>query len=152
LNAIAPPHVLFCSPAGDRVAIRVLRRLYPSANDYWDGNWLDTPLDVSVGRFKANIDAHLRGNELESFRMRLECLHESLAGEAVLESMEDWITLRVAINRAGHLHLTGVVSDSPGARNRLEFSIEDLDRSHLPPVLDALRSVAAAFPVVGAPR
>jgi len=151
LNATAQPRVLFGSPAGDRVAIRVLRRLYPSASDYWDGNWLDTPLDVTLGRFKANIDAHIRADELESFRMRLERLHECLCGEALLESMEEWIRLRVTINRVGQLHLTGVVSDAPGARNKLEFSIENLDQSHLPPMLDDLRSVAAAFPVVGHP-
>jgi hypothetical protein len=79
-------------------------------------------------------------------------LYESLAGEAALESMEQWLTLRVVVDRLGHVAVLGEVRDHPGSGNTLTFFVDGLDQTHLPPILAALRDVEVAFPVVGAPK
>jgi hypothetical protein len=129
LSPTAPPEVVIGSTGGDQLRIRVVRRMDPSAEDYWDGNWLDTRIRVAVGRFHADINASLRADELAAFDARLKRLHQSLTGEALLESMEEWIRLSVAIDRTGHLYVRGEVADSAGARNRLAFCIDDLDQA-----------------------
>jgi hypothetical protein len=143
------PHVLIGLPRGDHVGIHFLRRLYPWANDYWDANWLEAEIEVSLGRFRAKIDANLRSNEIAAFRKSLEHLKDSLSGEALLESIEEWITVRVVVVHVGQLRVTGAVADAAGGRNGRAFSIDDLDESHLLPILDSLRNIETKFPVVG---
>jgi hypothetical protein len=110
-----------------------------------------TPVEVSVGGFRAEIGASLRAEELRGFRLALEALATSFEGEAVLESMEAWITLHVSVDRLGRLEISGEATDKPGSGNRLVFRIGDLDQSDLPTMIASLRSANEAFPVVGEP-
>lgn len=41
--------VLIGGAESDHVRIRVVGREIPSATDYWDGNWLVTPIELRVG-------------------------------------------------------------------------------------------------------
>lgn len=136
---------------GDHLSIRVLGRLHPGADDFWDGNWLVTPVVVVSGGFKAKSGATLRAEELRSFRQALEEVYSSLEGEAVLESMETWLSVRVAIDQAGRVAATGRIVDQPGSANELSFKLDDLDQSDLPDVIEALKEVETFFPVIGPP-
>ena len=118
------PHVIVGDPAGDHISIRVLGRLHPGTDDVWDGNWLATPIEAVV---------------------------VTLDGEAVLKSVEDWLTLRVAAASRGRLGVTGILLDRPGDGNRLIFKINDLDQSYLPRIIDSLDEVETFFPVLGSP-
>ena len=139
------------SRGGDAVEIRVSGREFPDATDYWDANWLVAPVDVVVGGFRASIRAQLRAEELARFRSGLERLYETLEGEALLESIEEWITLRVVCLPTGQLDVEGDVTDSPGIGNRLTFAIDGLDQTYLPPAIAALREIESRYPVIGAP-
>ena len=77
----------------EQVTIRVLGRMHQGAVDYSDGNWLISPIQVSVGDFTGWVQAGLRAEELRTFRQELETLYETLEGEARLHSLEDWISL-----------------------------------------------------------
>ena len=77
----------------EQVTIQVLGRMHPEQCDYLDGNWLISPIEVSVGGFEGRVQACLRAEELRSFRQGLETLYETLEGEARLHSLEDWISL-----------------------------------------------------------
>jgi hypothetical protein len=145
----SPPAVMVGRHDGDHVLINVLGRLHPGAVDSSDGNWLMTPIEISVGAFKAEIGASLRAEELRAFRLALESLAAALEGEAVLESMETWITLRVSVDRLGRLEVVGEAADKPGSENHLAFRVSDLDQSDLSDMIASLRSVNDAFPVVG---
>jgi hypothetical protein len=108
-------------------------------------------VEVVAGAFRGFVSAALRADELQSFRDAIKRLDDSLQGEAVLSSMEDWLNLRITVDRAGHLEVSGNVSDRPGVGNQLTFTIDGLDQSYLRHVLEGLDAILAAFPVVGSP-
>jgi hypothetical protein len=145
------PEVIVGDPAGDHLSIRVLGRLHPGAEDFWDGNWLATPIEATVGSFQGRVGASLRADELQAFRDALQNLHSTLNGEAVLESMEKWLTLRVAATSRGRLEVQGTLLDQAGDGNQLIFKIEGLDQSYLPKIIDSLAEIDTFFPVLGSP-
>jgi hypothetical protein len=138
-------------PSGDCVIIEVAARMHPNADDFWEGNWLVSPIAIRVGGFRGNIDAYLRVEELVRFRDQLSSLHASLKGGAVLESLEERITLLVAVAPSGQLTVTGRVSDDPGIGNELAFEIDGLDQTYLPPMIESLSAIETAFPLLGSP-
>jgi hypothetical protein len=143
--------VLIGHTASDHVSIRVLGRLHADASDYWDGNWLVTPIEIVAGAFEGQIGASLRVEELRGFREAIQRLNISLRGEALLESMETWLTLRITIDGSGRIVASGRVIDRPGAGNELSFRIDGLDQSYLPHMINALEEIETFFPVIGAP-
>lgn len=146
------PEVLLGRSDGDHVRIRVLGRMH-DATDYWDGNWLVTPIDARLTGFSATVGAGLRAEELQAFRDELRRMHETLSGEAGLTSMEEWLELRLSVESGGRIAVTGELSDQVGSRsaNSLRFELDDLDQSDLPAILDGLDEVLAAYPVLGTP-
>jgi hypothetical protein len=137
--------------AGDRLTISVERRMHPGHGDFWDGNWLISPVTIVVGGFTGRISAGLRSEELVSFRAGLEAIHDSLTGEAKLDSLEGWVTLTLTGDGAGHVSVDGAVNDRPGMGNELRFRLE-LDQTYLPEIIDDLRRIESAFPVLDQPR
>jgi hypothetical protein len=130
------------------VVVSATRREWPQARDYWDGNWIDTRLEVAAGAFRAEFDAQLRAEELLRFRTQLEALHNKLDGRAKFETMEGWLCVDIEGDGKGHFHADCVAMDSPGVGNRLAFGI-DFDQTELPEILRGLRAVCDAFPAVG---
>jgi hypothetical protein len=63
-------------------------RSHPGSTDFWDGNWIDCTAEAAAGAFRGRLDRSLRADELDRFREQLARLHETLAGEAVFETME----------------------------------------------------------------
>ena len=144
------PSIVFGSEVGEHVAIDVTRREFPESTDYWDGNWLVSPIDVFVGGFSGHVDAGLRAEELRGFRNSLEQLYETLTGEAVLESMEDWVRLTFVGDGIGHIAVSGYVRDEPGISNELHFHLA-IDQTFLPGIIASLSGVEAGYPVLGKP-
>lgn len=133
----------------DHVLIRVLGRMHPGCTDFWDGNWLTSPIHVQTGGFTAAVDAGLRVEELRDFRAALERVYAEVKGSAALSSLEHWIELTVECHPTGSLSIAGTVADDPGMRNTLHFEIEGLDQTDLPALVDALVAVEERFPVLG---
>jgi hypothetical protein len=151
MTAQHDPQILIGHDKGDHISIRVLGRMHAEASDYWDGNWLVTPIEVMAGGFRGHVAASLRADELRAFRAALAELNSTLRGEAVLESMEDWLTLRVGVDALGHLLVSGTVGGSPGVGNVLAFEIEGLDVTYLPAVIKSIEEIESRYPVIGTP-
>jgi hypothetical protein len=133
----------------DHVLIQIRNRMHPGSTDFWDGNWLTSHIHVQAGGFKARIDAGLRTDELRAFRVALQRVYSEVHGSAALSSVEHWIELTAECRPTGSLSISGTVADHPGMRNTLHFTIEDLDQTDIPPLLDALIAVEERFPVLG---
>ena len=131
--------------------VTVVGRMHPEAQDYGDGNWLTTPTRLHVGGFSGTLAAGLRVEELGRFWEELEGIYADLTGMAVLASIEGWLTLRVICRNTGSLEVTGVACDQPGTGNRLEFAVEGMDQTYLPPLIEALRQCEQHYPVLGRP-
>jgi hypothetical protein len=151
MDDLSKPVVLIGREQTDHVSIRVLGRMHPGADDYWDGNWLVAPVEVVAGGFSGTVGSGLRAEELAAFRCQLEDVYRSLKGSAKLVSMEDWLEIVVEIDSVGHLEIRGRACDRPGIGNVLSFGIAGLDQSDLPAMISALEDVDFSFPVIGSP-
>ncbi|WP_406628851.1 hypothetical protein [Amycolatopsis sp. WGS_07] len=138
------------SARGDRVAIAVRGRMHPGADDFWDGNWLVSPIEIVSGGFSARLGAGLRANELREFRAELAACGES-GGSARLTSLEDWLDLTVTVGADGRVEAEGVAVADHSSGNRLLFRIEGIAYSQLAEAVAALDAVDAEFPVLGRP-
>lgn len=126
-------------------------RTYPSSNDYWDGNWLTTLIEVAAGGFRGKVDALLRVEELIEFRTQLAALANSPFGKARFTTMEEWLSLELSGDRLGHIELLGELRDQPGIGNLLRFRLTS-DQTELRPMIAALGDALAAFPLLGRPN
>lgn len=147
-----PLEVLIGSAHGDHVRISVLRRERSDVHDYGDGNWLLTPISLRVGSFTGELAADLRTDELARFRTELESVCRHLTGEAVLSSLDGWVTVRVGCEANGSLRITGEADDQPAVGNQLRFRIDGLDQSYLPAIIAALAEVEERHPVRSSPQ
>jgi len=82
------------------------------------------------------------------FREELEQMYNALSGEAVLESHEPNVKVRVtASDRAGHLNVRAEITpDNLAQGHWFDFEI---DQSYLPATIAQLESVLTRFPVRG---
>jgi hypothetical protein len=146
------PDLLFGHLSGDHVAIWILGRPHADATDYWDANWLVTPMSVRAGAFRASVPATLRVDELQRLRLGLVAIDRLVAREATLESLEDWIRLRISMAPIGAIGISGEVVDQPGTGNRLRFDLAS--DTHLADVrqwIAQLDKIEREYPVVGDP-
>jgi hypothetical protein len=124
-------------------------RQFPEAQDQWDGNWLN--VTAHCGQAGASVwatGAILDTVGLLRFRDELERLHKTLSGEAVLESHEPNVRVRVtSSDGAGHLQVRVEITPEHLAQSHwFEFEI---DQSYLPATVAQLESVLIEFPVKG---
>jgi hypothetical protein len=132
------------------VSVTIWKRSRPSASDYWDGNWLSTTVEFSIGRFAGSIQGDLRAEELAVFREQVEMLRRSLSGAAEFSTMEEWFGIKLVANGNGQIECIGFVMDQLGIGNRLTFRFS-IDQSFLPPMLVSLDTICSKFPAIGKP-
>jgi hypothetical protein len=130
----------------EAVVLEVRGRERPSSNYSDDGNWLVTRIDVQVGAFSAAIATSLRADELARLRADLEQLHAAIEGEAAFHAMEGSLELDLRGDGLGHINVIGCLRDRRDTA--LHFSL-DVDRTYLPPMVEALRDVEGSWPAVG---
>lgn len=145
-----PPGFLLGTEGDDYLRIVVRRRLYPGADDYWDGNWVAAEVSVRAGAFQGAFEASLRTTDFESFRRKLGALYEKLSGEAVFETMERWVDVRVVGDGRGHFEARCGLRDDASFGNRLTFSLA-FDQTQVPAVLGRLDEIVRRFPVRARP-
>ena len=140
--------ILFGNQDTECLMVEILGRSYPNYTDYWDGNWLNARVVLSVGGFKGQIGNNLRAEEFLSFRDEIAKLNSTLSGKATFSTMEQWISINITGDGKGHVILKGQVRDQAGTGNTLNFTIE-LDQTFLPGILRSLDKALKAFPVLG---
>lgn len=145
------PAIVIGSGTSDHVAISVLRSERPESDDYCDGNWVDATVRIYVGAFRGEYAAALRTDEIAELRSGLVRLNAELSGTATFASCEQWLQVRIEGDGRGHFLATCEARDAPGRGCTLHFVLA-FDQTELPPLIGALDSVLAAFPVRGQPR
>jgi hypothetical protein len=129
----------------DRVQIDVLGYEQPaSSKDKWDLNWLRVEVRVQVVGFCAHKPITVQTGEVADFLADLEKLHAALSGDAVFETMEDELEMKLSGDARGHIHLRGRVgrAGSPGV---LSFNLQ-FDQSQLQESIREIRKVMKLFP------
>ena len=130
------------------LTLAIRGRNCPESEDYWDGNWLWCTADVAAGAFRGSVSNLIRNEDLIRFLPRLEDLHRRLDGEALLDTLEAWLDLRVIGIGHGQVEVRGSLCDAPVGGNQLEFRL-DLDQTFLPAAIAQIRAAVEAFPIVG---
>ncbi|HZG08863.1 MAG TPA: hypothetical protein VEZ70_07785 [Allosphingosinicella sp.] len=132
------------------LSVWVIGRQFPNASDYWDGNWLTVRarMDASGATVECG-GAILMTSDTDRFRLELESLDATLAGEATLVSYEPNLKATPEVMTLGHIEFE--VAITPDHLNQFHRFSVDLDQSHLPPLIDACERILERFPVVGAP-
>lgn len=130
---------------GVGLTITVCGRQHPEHHDFWDGNWLISPIEVRLGGLTAVVHANLRANELDEFRDQLRRLCETGGGTAVFASLEDWLDLAVHADETVH----GEVRTDPAMGANVAFRFDGAD---LPAALADLDACVAEHPVLGLAR
>lgn len=49
------------------VKLNVAGRIYPNTNDYWDGNWLKSEIEINSYGFKGVYGTNLRADDFKGF-------------------------------------------------------------------------------------
>ncbi len=142
------PELIVGSRDGEHIAIEIEGREWPESADYDDGNWLVAQVSVSAGSWQGQFAAALRAEEFAGFLRQVETLNERLDSPAEFVPMEPWIAFRLVPDELGHIRVEGEACDQPGEGNTLKFKFE-LDQTCLPGMIDQLKAIAKAHPVVG---
>lgn len=120
---------------------------FTSADNIWDANWLfvtaQCEADGATVRVSGSI---LSTTDLAAFGTQCDQLYKQLKGEAVLDSLEPELRLKLHyVGKAGHLEgSVEITPDQMTQRHQFSFA---LDQSFLPAVIEQCGTVLQRFPV-----
>jgi hypothetical protein len=140
----------------EHIRVEVLRREWPAADDYWDGNWLASRVAVRIGPWIGAYDAMFRAEDFVRFRESVEAMHRDLDGSARFFTMEPFLSIDLKIDAHGRVSVEGDAKPEGAGRVfgevGLDFQLSDfIDQSFLPALIAQLREIESAFPVKGDP-
>lgn len=130
----------------DFLEMKVIRRNHPNSDDYWDGNWLYTEINILVGGFKANYYTNLRAEELHKFYQDLTLLYNYAVKDIEFVTLEKGIYLKFKSQSNGLLDCEGVARC--GVKNSLNFELV-IESEALKNGLFQLQDIIKQYPMVG---
>jgi hypothetical protein len=135
---------------GDESADHVALGFHRSALDPELETWVP-PLEVSAaiaaGGFSAACAVAVAEEELIGFRRQVARVCASQEHEAVVQSLEERLSVRVRLRLDGGVDVQGHASDDLREGSTLGFALRGLDRRCLPRLLRRLREVEAELGV-----
>ncbi len=144
---------LFIGQLGrNHLIVQATRRLYPFCKDYYDGNWIETHIEITAGSFRGTLKASLRAEDFLNFRDELLLLNSTgSVSNACFASLEEWLAIK--IERAGPGNYVAHCAAIDGAENgnELKFSVQ-FNQTEMPAILRSLDKIIAEFPVLGERR
>ena len=131
---------------GGRVRIQVAGYERQAAENLSDANWLNCNVSVDVPPFSGRYDAAFSTQDFVDFSKQLGVLSEGLAGEAVFQTDEGALHLRLVMQSRGGLTIDGEAVAVMVGRTALKFKLL-ADQSHLSDLRRAVQAVSTEFPV-----
>ena len=128
------------------VQIWVHNRQFPESDDYWDGNWINVTAHCGA----KGADVWISGSiihlpEIKRWVNACENMHATLSGEANLECMEPWLSIKLVMRELGQISMeVSITPDLAAQEHRFEF---DIDQSYLPELVKECRRVIARHPI-----
>ena len=136
------PDLSFCG-----FSLWVDQRQFPSASDYWDGNWLivRAQMEANGARIKCG-GPFLMTTDIKHFRDGLMTMVNTLAGEATLMGLEPELNLLLKMEKLGHVE--GVIEITPDHLNQHHSFTVAADQSYLPALIRGCDAILDRFPVI----
>jgi hypothetical protein len=127
------------------VKITVAGKTYPGSSDRWDGGWLNSNIDLSLGCFKGSFNANLRVDEFERFLKDLRNLDKTLKGKAAYQSIEEWLIIDIEnADSLGNFNVRVTAKDSLGGHNKITGLVV-IDQTFFRSIIKAIEAMLANF-------
>ena len=108
-------------PAKERLEITLVGTPSdPKAEGY---DWIKGQVQIEVGAFKGELEIHLCVSDMIRFKEQLEPVYERLEGVAEFKTIEDQLSIRIEVDKLGHVQASGYLLDDFVAGNKLNFNI-----------------------------
>jgi hypothetical protein len=121
-------------PERERLELRLLSR--PAKDEHYD--WVSAEAHIAVGGFSGDTKLSVTASEMREFLAKLETLYRDLKGQAEFVTVEDQIRINVAVDRLGHVKVTGHLKDDAGFGNTFRFELA-FDQTTLGHTISELR-------------
>ena len=131
---------------GDQLEINILRRNNSQSSDYWDANWIECEIKISIANFNSTYGTNLRVEELQEFYNDLIKLQKGIEKEATFITLEEGLYLKCKIKCTGAVDCIGKATNEIG--NNLNFSIQT-DLQSLEIFINELKEVLDIYPLKG---
>lgn len=133
------------------LSLWVLKRQFPGADDYWDGNWLDIRAGVEASGAYVEIGGPwLRTDELSRFAEQLTALDRDVTGTAELACMEPALHAKIVCGTLGHMEVT--IEISPDHMTQSHQFIFLIDQTYIRHVVADCKRILEGYPVIGRPK
>ena len=138
------PDLRFCG-----FSLWVDQRQFPSASDYWDGNWLIVRVRMEASGARIECEGpFLMTTDIKQFRDQLAAMVASLSGEATLMGLEPEISVVLALRKLGQVE--GAIELTADHMNQQHRFTVEADQSYLPGLVQSCDAILERFPVMAA--
>jgi hypothetical protein len=86
-------------------------------------DWIKGQVQIEVGAFKGELELQLCVSDIIRFKEQLEPVYERLEGVAEFNTVEDQLSIRIEVDKLGHVQASGYLLDDFVAGNKLHFNI-----------------------------
>jgi hypothetical protein len=133
--------------SSDYLQILVDKYSYPNSNDFWDGNWMDTKINIKAGAFIGSFVAQIRNVDFLDFNKGLGNLYNKLDGFANFNCLEDFLEIKIKGDGLGHFSADCIANDKQTiSGNKLEFSLE-FDQTEIISLTNMIDKILDKFPI-----
>jgi hypothetical protein len=139
--------VIFGYEQTDHLILDDFQRADPSSTDVFDGNWVYCTYEIRSGKFFGEHRECFRLDEFETLLSDLRLLEKDHSKRVSYQTMEEWITFDLSIDRLGHIYIKGNIIDANMESNELFFQMT-LDYMVLLNAIKGLQTLLEKFPVV----
>lgn len=118
-----------------------------SQQDPYDANWLRCSVTAEIGKFRGEVETSLTTGDFSRFSSELNDVTARVTSVASFTTMEEALTLRIEVDRAGRATVTGTLRGSDSTpHTSLSFGFES-DLSFLRQLEVQLAHAISDFPV-----
>ena len=108
-------------PNKERLEISLVGARSDSKVEGYD--WIKGRVQVEMGAFKGELEICLYVSDIIRFKEQLEPLYERLEGVAEFKTIEDQLSIRIEVDKLGHVQASGYPLDDFVAGNKLYFNM-----------------------------
>ena len=145
-----PIEIRFEGHNGSVLSLAVEGYSHPQSEDYWDGNWVKSRINVAVGGFNGDVRGDLRLDEFQHLLDELKILQKTLDRKVIFTTTELWFEFKIEGDNLGHLEFQGTLWGYWNADNLLQFTFQS-DQTYLSNPIKQLETVLSHFPIKGRP-
>ncbi|WP_157766315.1 hypothetical protein [Pedobacter ginsengisoli] len=131
---------------GNYVAIEIKDNTNRISNDYWDGNWLKSLINIHCCGFKANFSTDLRSTDFKSFHEDLIKLCNDQVKLIEFKTLEEGLYIKGQMEATGNILWDVTAKDMFG--NSLTVSLST-DNFSLNLLINEVKDILTQYPVLG---